>query len=96
MTAESEVLLLVNSVDSLPAEEDGEEDIKLESPVVRWKKLIGDKSPDYCKEEEPESLRAIYGKDAILNGFWGSDDAKAANKERDIFLFPIPERPPEF
>lgn len=32
----------------------------------------------------------------IKNGFWGSDDAKAANKERDIFLFPIPEKPPEF
>ena len=31
-----------------------------------------------------------------MNGFYGSDDAKAANKERDIFLFPIPERPPEF
>lgn len=34
--------------------------------------------------------------DLIKNGFWGSDDAKAANKERDVFLFPIPERPPEF
>lgn len=32
----------------------------------------------------------------IRNGFWGSDNAKAANKERDIFLFPIPERAPEF
>lgn len=41
-------------------------------------------------------LRATYGKDAIRNAFWGSDDAKAANKERDIFLLPIPERPPEF
>jgi hypothetical protein len=32
----------------------------------------------------------------IKNGFHGSDDAKAANKERDIFLFPIPEKPPDF
>lgn len=31
-----------------------------------------------------------------MNGIYGSDDAKAANKERDIFLYPIPERPPEF
>jgi len=41
-------------------------------------------------------LRATYGRDIIRNAFWGSDDAKAANKERDIFLLPIPERPPEF
>lgn len=32
----------------------------------------------------------------IKNAFWGSDDPISANKERDIFLFPIPERPPEF
>ena len=31
-----------------------------------------------------------------MNGFHGSDDATAANKERDIFLFQIPERPPAF
>jgi len=41
-------------------------------------------------------LRATFGKDIIRNAVWGSDDAKAANKERDIFLLPIPERPPEF
>ena len=41
-------------------------------------------------------MRGKYGKDAIKNGFWGSDDAKAANKERDVFLLPIPEKPPEF
>jgi hypothetical protein len=31
-----------------------------------------------------------------MNGVHGSDDPKAANKERDIFLFQIPERPPAF
>lgn len=31
-----------------------------------------------------------------MNSFYGSDDAKAANKERDVFLLPIPERPPAF
>ena len=41
-------------------------------------------------------MRATFGKDWIRNAFWASDDAKAANKERDIFLLPIPERPPEF
>lgn len=38
----------------------------------------------------------MYGRDAIRNAFWGSDDAKAANKERDVFLLPIPEKPPPF
>ena len=32
----------------------------------------------------------------IKNGLHGSDDPKAANKERDVFLFQIPERPPPF
>ena len=96
MTAESVVLLLVNDKEFIPAEEEGEEDIKLESPVVRWKKLLGNKNPEEAKAEEPDSLRALFGTDEIKNAFYGSDDAMAANKERDIFLFPIPERPPVF
>ena len=97
MTSESIVSLLVNKVDKVPAEEEGEEDIKLESPVVRWKKLIGNRSPEEAKQAEGEKpLRAIFGVDDIKNAFHGSDDTKAANKERDIFLFPIPEKPPEF
>ena len=96
MTAESIVLLLVNARETIPAEDETEEDIKLESPVVRWKKMLGEKMPEDAKQADSGSLRAVYGVDAIKNGFWGSDDAKSANKERDIFLFPIPERPPEF
>ena len=96
MTAESIVLLLVNSRDTIPSEEDGEEEIKLESPIVRWKKLLGDKNPEEAKANDAECLRSVFGVDMIKNGFWGSDDAKSANKERDIFLFPIPEKPPEF
>ena len=96
LTSESVVLLLVNSCDSIPAEEEGEEDIKLESPVTRWKKLLGSRIPEEAKTESPNSLRSLFGRDEIQNGFYGSDDAMAANKERDIFLFPIPERPPAF
>lgn len=102
MTAESIVLLLTNSKDTIPAKDEGDEDIKLESPVVRWKKMIGNKDPEeaklmkYGEANNLETLRASYGVDLIKNGFHGSDDAKAANKERDIFLFPIPEKPPDF
>ena len=95
MTAESLILLLINKTETI-YDEAKEEDVKLESPIIRWKKLIGDKDPSEAKARDAKSLRAIYGVDVIKNGFHGSDDPKAANKERDIFLFPIPERPPEF
>lgn len=114
MTAESIVLLLINKVDTVWSEEEQEE-VKLDSPIVRWKQLIGNKDPEVAKGEEPlpgpkvineetkmeeetklQRLRAEYGKDPIKNAFWGSDDAKAANKERDVFLLPIPEKPPVF
>ena len=95
MTAESIVLLLTNSRDTIPAKVDGEDDIKLDNPALRWKRMIGHKDPDDAKaqkfEETQDTLRGLYGVDMIKNGFHGSDDAKAANKERDIFLFPIPD-----
>jgi hypothetical protein len=53
-------------------------------------------NPETAKAEEPNCLRAKFGKDLIRNAFYGADDEKAANKERDIFLFPIPEKIPEF
>jgi len=95
MTAESIVMLLVNKVDRIPNEDPQLEDTILEAPVVRWKKILGDKQPEVAKED-PNSLRGKYGVDVIKNGLHGSDDPKAANKERDIFLFQIPERPPPF
>jgi nucleoside-diphosphate kinase len=95
MTAESIVMILINKVESI-YDEAKNEDVKLESPIIRWKNYIGNKDPAEAKTADPKCLRALYGVDAIRNAFHGSDDPKAANKERDIFLFPIPERPPEF
>lgn len=63
---------------------------------MRWKKLLGNKHPEEAKAENAKSLRALFGQNDIKNGFHGSDDPVNANKERDIFLFPIPERPPVF
>ena len=96
MTSESVVLLLVNACETVPAEDERDEDVRLENPVIRWKKLLGSRLPEEAKGENAESLRALFGIDEIKNGFYGSDDPMAANKERDIFLFPIPERPPVF
>lgn len=45
LTAESVVLLLINKVDEVWDEEVGE-DVKLESPIIRWKKLIGHMDPE--------------------------------------------------
>jgi len=54
MTAESIVLLLTNSRDTIPAKVDGEDDIKLDNPVVRWKRMIGHKDPDDAKAQKFE------------------------------------------
>ena len=86
MTADSIVLLLINKVDSV-YDEEKEEDVKLEDPITRWKKMIGDKEPSEAKTKDANCLRAKYGVDLIKNGFHGSDDPKGANKERDVFLF---------
>lgn len=80
-------MLLVNKVDTIPNPTDPDgEDVTLEAPVQRWKQLIGDKQPEIAKDN-PSSLRGKYGIDVIKNGLHGSDDPKAANKERDVFLF---------
>jgi hypothetical protein len=52
MTADSIVMILINKVDLVWDEAKGM-DVKLDSPVVRWKKLIGNKDPEVAKTEEP-------------------------------------------
>jgi hypothetical protein len=52
MTAESIVLLLINKVDKV-WDEEKQEDVKLESPIIRWKKLIGNKDTEVAKTEDP-------------------------------------------
>ena len=51
LTADSIVLLLINKVDEVWDEEVGE-DVKLESPITRWKKLIGNTDPAVAQGEE--------------------------------------------
>ena len=51
LTADSIVLLLINKVDEVWDEELGE-DVKLESPINRWKKLIGNMDPSVATGEE--------------------------------------------
>lgn len=54
MTAESIVLLLTNARDTIPSKVEGEDDIKLDNPVVRWKRIIGHKDPDEARTQKFE------------------------------------------
>lgn len=63
-------------------------------PIPLMKSLVGNKDPETAKKTEPNSLRAKYGKDLIKNEFFCSDDQLGANKDRDIFRFPIPQKEP--
>lgn len=50
---ESKVMLLINKVES-KYDEEKEEEVKLEDPITRWKKLIGPFSPDIAKQKDPK------------------------------------------
>lgn len=94
-SGDSLVLLLINKVDTKYNEETDEE-VPLEDPITRWKKLMGKSEPEEAKAEDENCLRAKYGLTLVKNGFHGSADPRAANKHRDIFKFSIPEKIPEF
>lgn len=65
-------------------------------PITLLKEMLGNKDPEVAKKAEggANTLRAKYGKDIIKNEFYASDDQLSANKERDIFRFPIPQKNP--
>ncbi len=69
---------------------------KTDDPIPLLKSLVGNKDPEVAKKTEPTTLRAKYGKDIIKNEFFCSDDQLAANKDRDVFRFPIPQKEPDF
>jgi len=64
-------------------------------PISLVKGIIGHKNPEEAKKTNPNSLRAKYGKDIVRNEFYSSDDLLGANKDRDIFRFPIPQKEPD-
>lgn len=52
LTADSIVFLLINKVDKV-YDMEREMEVKLESPIARWKQLIGNKDPEVATTEEP-------------------------------------------
>ncbi len=88
------ILVLVNKSENY-LDSNGIE-TKYQSPVVRWKELIGNKDPALAKNFNPNSFRGLYGTDLTHNEFWGSDSPSDAYRELSNFLLPLPSRAPEF
>lgn len=70
--------------------------VKDGDPVQKLKTLCGHADSKIAKTENPNSLRAKFGEDTIKNAVFCSENPFDANKERDIFGFPIPQKIPEF
>ena len=55
----------------------------------RWRKLLGPKTLEEAKQNEPQSLRATFTvEEEPLNQLHGSDSNEAAGRELDM-LFPV-------
>merc|ERR1712157_215515 len=61
--------------------------LEREDAVDGWRHLIGPTDPSTAKEEEPDSLRATFGKDVISNALHGSSTRGSA-REKIPSLFP--------
>eukprot|EP00826_Nyctotherus_ovalis_P026244 TRINITY_DN2051_c0_g1_i11.p1 TRINITY_DN2051_c0_g1~~TRINITY_DN2051_c0_g1_i11.p1 ORF type:complete len:196 (-),score=41.60 TRINITY_DN2051_c0_g1_i11:1074-1661(-) len=94
-SGESWCFILTNRYET-KFDEEKKEDVKVESPIERIKGLIGDKDPDVARSTDPSLWRSIYGKNLVCNAFFSSDNARDANREREIFHFAIPLDPPKF
>eukprot|EP00357_Protocruzia_adherens_P006890 CAMPEP_0115000986 /NCGR_PEP_ID=MMETSP0216-20121206/17096_1 /TAXON_ID=223996 /ORGANISM="Protocruzia adherens, Strain Boccale" /LENGTH=516 /DNA_ID=CAMNT_0002366213 /DNA_START=5 /DNA_END=1552 /DNA_ORIENTATION=+ len=68
-----------------------------DDPIKQWKEMIGPSDPEEARKSAPESFRAVYGgSNRITNEFHGSDNPQSANRDRNIFDLPIPEKEPDF
>jgi len=54
--------------------------------VAVWRRLIGPTDVAVAKQESPDSLRALYGRDKTFNSFHGADSTEAAAREISFFF----------
>ncbi|XP_025103877.1 thioredoxin domain-containing protein 3 homolog [Pomacea canaliculata] len=60
--------------------------------IYDWQHLMGPPNVEEAKDKAPNSLRARYGKQGIMNGLHGSENRRAAARELDFFFptFKVP------
>merc|ERR1711971_535728 len=54
--------------------------------VSTWRSLMGPTNTQKAKEEDPNSIRALFGTDGTRNAAHGSDSSLSAARELDLFF----------
>jgi len=54
--------------------------------ITNWRSIIGPTNSDKARQEFPNSIRALFGKDGTQNAVHGSDSQESASRELD-FMF---------
>lgn len=67
-----------------------------DNAIERWRKVMGPTNPSEARSADPESLRAIYGKETASNGFHGAENYEEAVQEA-CYFFPqgVQRKPPQ-
>ena len=63
-------------------------DLVSDDAVARWRTLIGPTNVDVAKSTAPNSIRAMFGKDATGNSVHGSDSSVSAARELSYVFGP--------
>ena len=58
-----------------------------EDAIDSWRTIMGPTDPEVAKEQAPESLRALLGKDVLQNAIHGSSTPQSA-KQKIAAIFP--------
>ena len=57
--------------------------------VQEWRSMIGPADPNEAKEQQPNSLRALYGNSVLENAVHGSSTTDHALKEIEHLIGPV-------
>ena len=57
-----------------------------ENAVKRWRELLGPTNCFVARNENPTSIRALYGTEGVRNAAHGSDSVESANREIGLFF----------
>ena len=57
-----------------------------ENAILSWRNLIGNTNSKRARESQPDSIRAIYGRDEQCNAVHGSDSEASAEREIRFFF----------